>query len=372
METLSNLHEFNPSLNMDNTNSYNSPNTLETSNISDLPNLDHLSNIPEINNKNYDINEKSFDNDDIVGVSSIPNTPTISRLSKGSSIFATFTDGSSFRNIIEYTRLVNIEGIFKFSRDQIVFEKDDEYGDILNIITIDISELTDYEYISDHKEIVIGINIADLRDRIKDVGKKDHIDIYILPDEPDNLYIRVKSQSAKDASPQAFMIPIESYEVKEYDLPQFDRRLPTCTIHQNDFSRLCKSFVNIKCKNVKIHGFEKGILCKGYLYSGKMDAVKEFGNCSNDKRKSKNLKSFYNTGLTKNITKSNRPTPKLNIGERGEVEHFTIETSIIKYLLKLNALSPQGTVKIYIQKGLPFKLVCNVGTFGKLNVYLMG
>ena len=85
METLSNLHEFNPSLNMDNTNSYNSPNTLETSNISDLPNLDHLSNIPEINNKNYDINEKSFENDDMVGVSSIPNTPTISRLSKGSS-----------------------------------------------------------------------------------------------------------------------------------------------------------------------------------------------------------------------------------------------------------------------------------------------
>ena len=70
------------------------------------------------------------------------------------------------------------------------------------------------------------------------------------------------------------------------------------------------------------------------------------------------------------IRKAKGPPPKLNIGEIGEVERFKIDISIIKYLVKLNALSPTGTIKIYVEKGLPLKMVCNVGNFGKMYVYL--
>lgn len=41
-------------------------------------------------------------------------------------------------------------------------------------------------------------------------------------------------------------------------------------------------------------------------------------------------------------------------------------------LQKVNALSPSGTLKVYIEKKLPIKMVCNVGTFGKMITYLMG
>ena len=288
--------------------------------------------------------------------------------------FATFIDGSSFRNMIEYIRLPNTEGVFRFTKHKIFYEQGDADRNILNVINLKTYELTDYSFDSKSDEVIVGINLADLRNITRNVGKKDHIDLYKLPAEPKNLYIRIRSQSEKGSESNLYLLPITTISYTVYTLPVYERgkKDPTCTVYQSDFSKLCKSLVTIKCGHTNVHGFEKGVIYKGILNTGAIGSVKEFGKCTGSQANQPRLKSIFNEASNNAIIKAKRPPPRLNIGEIGEIERFRIDISIIKYLIKLNALSPTGTIKMYIEKGLPLKMVCNIGTFGKIAVYLMG
>ena len=285
---------------------------------------------------------------------------------------ATFIDGSSFRNMIEYIRLPSIEGVFRFTKHKVLYEQGDKDNNILNVVELKTYELVDYEFTSKSEEIVVGINLAELRNICRNVGKKDHIDLYKLPGEPKNLYIRIRSQSERGSESSLYLLHITTTNYTVYTLPEYARgkKDPTCTIYQSDFSKLCKSFGVIKCNHAMIHGFKKGIICKGILNTGAIGSVKEFGKCNNESSDNQ-LKSIAEVGSCA-IVKANKPPPRLNIGEIGEIERFRIDISIIKFLQKLNALSPTGTIKVYIEKKLPLKMVCNIGTFGKMSTYLMG
>lgn len=292
------------------------------------------------------------------------------------SFFATFIDGSSFRNMIEYIRLPNIEGVFRFTKHRIRYEQGDSDNNILNVIDLKTYELTDYSFDSKSDEIVVGVNLADLRNITRNVGKKDHIDLYKLSGEPKNLYIRIRSQSEKGSESNLYLLPITTTSYTVYTLPKYEqgKKDPTCTVYQTDFSKLCKSLVTIKCSHANVHGFKNGVIYKGILNTGAIGSVKEFGKCTASSHNNQtHLKSLFPGDTSKgSIIKSKLPPPRLNIGEIGEIERFRIDISIIKYLIKLNALSPTGTIKMYIEKGLPLKMVCNIGTFGKMYVYLMG
>jgi hypothetical protein len=287
--------------------------------------------------------------------------------------FATFIDGSSFRNMIEYVRLPSIDGVFRFTKHKILYEQGDKDNNILNVVELKTYELVDYEFNSKSEEIVVGINLAEMRNICRNVGKKDHIDLYKLPGEPKHLYIRIRSQSEKGSESNLYLMNITTTDYTVYTLPEYSRgkKDPTCTIYQSDFSKLCKSLVVIKCSHAMIHGFQKGVICKGILNTGIIGSVKEFGKCNVNESSSGQLKSIEPAGKG-TIVKASRPPPRLNVGEVGEIERFRIDISIIKFLQKLNALSLTGTIKVYIEKKLPMKMVCNIGTFGKMSTYLMG
>ena len=288
--------------------------------------------------------------------------------------FATFIDGSSFRNMIEYIRLPSIEGVFRFTKHTILYEQGDNDNNILNVVELKTYELVDYEFHSNSEEVIVGINLSEIRDICRNVGKKDHIDLYKLAGEPKNLYIRIRSQSEKGSESNLYLLNITTItDYTVYTLPEYVRgkKDPTCTIYQSDFSKLCKSLAVIKCTHAMVHGFQKGIICKGILRTGAIGSVKEFGKCSVNDSSTSQLKSIVPAG-TGTIIKASKPPPKLNIGEIGEIERFRIDINIIKYLQKLNALSPTGTIKVYIEKKLPLKMVCDIGGFGKMSTYLMG
>lgn len=317
---------------------------------SDILNISDHHRIPNNTNSDvYGLLEKKVDND--------------------ATFFATFIDGSTFRNMIEYIRLPSIDGVFRFTKHSVLYEQGDKDNNILNVVELKTYELVDYEFTSKSDEVIVGVNLIEMRNICRNVGKKDHIDLYKLPGEPRNLYIRIRSQSEKGSESNLYLLHITTTNYTLYTLPEYPRgkKDPTCTIYQSDFSKLCKSLAVIKCTHAMIHGFQKGIICKGILSTGGIGSVKEFGKCSIESNS--NLKSIIPSG---NIIKSSKPPPRLNIGEIGEIEKFKIDISIIKYLQKLNALSPTGTIKVYIDKKLPLKMVCNVGTFGKSTTYLMG
>lgn len=309
------------------------------------------------------MNEDSIDSNEEIG--------NIEEIEKNDSLYASFVDGSSLRNLVEYIRLINLEGVFRFHEKIIYYEQGDEDNNILNVVKIKGHELTAYDFYSSTGCISSKINLADFRNITRTVNKKDQLVIYKREDEPGYLYVQVKSQDKSSSGEQLYPLPMKMSDYQTYDLPTYDRgdKDPTCTIHQCDISKFLKSMVTIRCSYIMIHGYEKGIVIKGYLSTGEIGSIKEYGKIyinSNNKYQMKSAFKIYN----KNIVKSKEPTPKLNIRDAGEIERYKIDIKIVKALTKLNGLSPTGTIKFYIQRDTPLKMVCNIGSFGKLSIYL--
>ena len=290
------------------------------------------------------------------------------------SFFATFIDGCSFRYLIEYLRLISLEGTFIFHKNYITYAEGDDDHTILNIVKIKTYELTDYEFSSFNDKIIANINLSDLRNKTRTVGKKEQLDIYRRAEEPSNLYIQVRSQEKSSGdNPVFYCMSMKSDKLVEYDLPEYNRgkRNPNCTIYQSDFSKVCKALVANKCSYVEFLGYDKGIVIKGYSVEGKIAMVKEYGkrNQHNSESKSSAAKSILDI-QGKTLIKPNKKAPKLSIRDADEIDRFRVPISKIKALTKLNGFSPNGTIKIYIERGLPMKFDCNIGTFGKLSILI--
>jgi len=296
------------------------------------------------------------------------------KVDSNASFFATFIDGCSFRYLIEYLRLISLEGTFVFHKNYITYSQGDDDDTILNIVKIKTYELTDYEFSSFNDKIIANINLSELRNKTRTVGKKEQLDIYRRSEEPSNLYIQVRSQEKSSGdNPVFYCMGMKFDKLVNYNLPEYNRgkRDPNCTIYQSDFSKVCKSFVANKCRFVEFLGYEKGIVMKGYSVEGKIAMVKEYGkrNHNNVESKSSTAKSVLNI-QGKTFIKPNKKAPKLSIRDVDEIDRFRVPISKIKALSKINGFSPNGTIKIYIERGLPMKFDCNIGTFGKLSILI--
>jgi len=265
------------------------------------------------------------------------------KLDPEASFFATFIDGSSFRYLIEYLRLNSVEGTFLFKKDCIVYAEENDDETVLNYVNIKTYELTDYEYNSFNDQI------------------------------PTNLYIQVRSQEKSSGdNPVYYCMPMESDELTILNLPHYNRgkKNPNCTIYQSDFSKLCKALVVNKCSYVEFLGYDKGIVIKGYSSKGTIAMVKEYGKRNQqNKNKSSTAKSILNVNTQSRI-KSKKTAPKLAIRDINEINRYKVYIDQIKALAKLNGFSPNGTIKFYIEEEKPMKLVCNIGTFGKLSIFI--
>jgi hypothetical protein len=295
------------------------------------------------------------------------------KMDKNASFFATFIDGASFRYLIEYLRLIALDGTFIFTKNYITFQKEDEDRTIFNDVKLKGYELTDYDFLSFNEEVSATLNLGELRNKTRTVGKKEQMDIYRRPGEPSNFYIQVRSQEKSSGdNPVLYCMPMKNENVTIYKLPEYKRgkRNPNVTIYQTDFSKLCKALVANKCIYAEFVGYDKGIIIKGYSADGGIVMVKEYGKCkaSQGNKTTKSVVQFQTSEF--NTIKPDIAPPKLNVRNPGEIEKFKIHNSIIKCLSKLNGFSPNGTIKFYIEKDAPMKAVVNIGSFGKLRILL--
>ena len=296
------------------------------------------------------------------------------KLDPEASFFATFIDGSSFRYLIEYLRLNSSEGTFVFKEDSIIYAEQNEEETVLNYVKIKTYELTDYEFNSFNDQIISRISLSELRNKTRTIGKKEQMDIYKRAEEPTNLYIQVRSQEKSSGdNPMFYCMPMKSDELTILNLPEYSRgkKHPNCTIYQSDFSKVCKALVANKCSYVEVLGYETGIIIKGFNSKGGIATIKEYGKRKSDQDESKSsaAKSILNINSQSKI-RSKKTPPKLAIRDADEIDRFKIYINQIKSLAKLNGFSPSGTVKFYIEKDKPMKIDCNIGTFGKLSIFI--
>lgn len=290
-------------------------------------------------------------------------------LDQNASFFATFMDGSTLRYLIEYLRLTTTEGTFIFSKDYITYQKGDEDHTIFNDVRLKTYELTDFEFSSVNTEVPVTLNLAELRNKTRTVGKKEQMDIYRRAEEPGNFYIQVRAQEKTGSEPTLYCMQMktENINIDIYKLPEYARgkKNPNCTVHQTDFTRICKSLVASKCSYAEFIGYDKGIVIKGMSSDNKIVLVKQYGKCRQN--------TATKTSTTESIMPSsdkNRKAPavKLNVRDSDELEHFKIDISTIKTLAKVNGFCNNGTIKFYIERELPMKLCVPIGGFGKMSI----
>lgn len=279
---------------------------------------------------------------------------------------AEFSDGYTFRNLIEYLKGTNTHGNFEFSPLGITYCRSDASNTVLNDILIRAHDLTYFQYNSKDEKIIVGLTIANLRSVTKSIGKGDSIRIYMLPDDH-LLYLKIISHNAKALSgdnvvfvrPQ--MIEMINYKINGYKREENE---PNCTVPVSDFSRMCTSMNSIKCNCVVIHGKPKGVVFQGMLEGEISGRIDQFGFCDEISSIPNNI-DIYNVVIKTPPVKA--PKLKIKVAKEGGTK---IRIQTIKALAKLNNLTPKGIVKFYVEKDLPVKIVVNIGSYGKLTVYL--
>jgi hypothetical protein len=353
-------------------------NVSSASNVSSTSNVsseDDETSYEEEDGDDRDDEDDEDDEDEKNDLEEQENSKVISdkKIDTNASFFATFIDGSSLRYLIEYLRLTSTDGTFVFTKDTISYQKGDDDKTIFNDLKLKTYHLTEYEFSSFNTEIPATVNLSELRNKTRTVGKKEQLDIYRRPEEPSNFYVQVRSQEKGSGdNPVFYCMAMKNENVTIYKLPEYtrDKHNPNCTIYQSDFSKVCKALIANKCSYVEFIGYDRGIIIKGYAPDGKVAMVKEYGKCrALPTSRTSASKSVVNTN-DKNTIKPQVAAPRLSVRDANEVERFRVHISNIKALAKINGFSPNGTIKFYIEHDLPMKLTVGVGSFGKLSILI--
>lgn len=341
-----------------------------------------------------------------------------------STFVAEFSDGYSFRNMIEYLRATNTKGNFFFSKDLIRYEQADASVTLLNQIEIQTCELTLYEFQSKTNEIIIGVNFNDMRAITKTIGKKDSVRLYKVEDNP-SLHIQIINRDTRAAGrTNVSIVRHQQMDVIVYGFPEYkrDEKHPNCTVPTSDFTKMCTAMSSVKCSYVSVYGLPHGVVFKGMLEGSTFGRIERFGNHNGytpqenyQNRGGDSLGGLYRSGSfdidniqsrssgdysshfhdpssyvlnIDNIILPSGPKPKLILKNNSDStsklsikessDHISEDESVkvkikmytIKSLAKLNNLSTMGIIKMYMENSNPLKLVCKIGTYGTLRIYI--
>lgn len=257
---------------------------------------------------------------------------------------AEFIDGYSFRNLIELPRVVSATCNLHFSKDGIYYEQADPDQCIIMRWIIHADELIDYDYKSKNPQTIVGVNINNLRTVTKTVGKKDGLKIYKVAGEKP-VYIQVMGASERGTERKnVSTILTQAVEQVYYDIPEYTEadKGPNCVVQAGIFAKVCTNITSVKCKTILVTSNKQGITLSAVMDNNIISRAENLGD-------------------------GTRSRPMVDNGEVSIKTKYTI----IKALSKINNLSSQGMIKFYSQPGNPIKMVCKIGSYGILEIYLI-
>jgi len=260
------------------------------------------------------------------------------------------SDGYSFRNLIEYLKITNSTGNLVFKNNGISYQHSNLDGTILNQFIIRADDLPTYKYYSEG-EINVGVNLTNLRLITKPIGRKDSIKMYMKKDdEKGYLYLHINSSKGIDRENVSFIQP-EHVENVEYIVEGYQRETcdPNLSIQSHQFTKIFTTINSLKCVTCSIKVYENGIAFEGIKSNGTSGHIERYGNCGNK-----------NAFILRNEINDNM----------NYVDEINIRTNTIKAMTKLGNLSHNDSIKIYMEKELPMKIITNIGSYGKLTIYI--
>lgn len=285
-------------------------------------------------------------------------------IKSGYLFYAEFSDGYSFRNLIEYLKSTNTNGNFIFHKDGISYSQHNNSNSLLNFIELRGFDLPVYMYRSEDESVKVGINLSNLRSITKSVGKKDSIRIFMVYNNP-LLHISISSPNTKELNRNNIsVIRPQKLEDVQYEMEEYtkDESCPNCTTPAFDFNKMCSAMNALKCNHILVFGDDSSIVFKGMFDGELVGRTDTFGITKK--------RDVMNSFESRSWGSGGDDTPQI-VQKPLPLQHsIKIDVSTIKALGKLNNLSPNGTIKMYMEEGLPFKMISNIGSYGKLIIYL--
>ncbi len=272
-----------------------------------------------------------------------------------------FLDAYSFRNIIAILRelFMNITPTISPSGIRIV--QSNSSGSLLAKVDFPSSKLLEYVYnVTDADDGVVPefsptLTSIDFFKAIKSGNKKDCIIMYIYPNQPD-LVIKVISGSSKLSDKEScFFVPIlDTIELYSYEESEYLGCTPNVKIQASEFSKMCTQLSAIKCTNLQLAIFKKGLRCRGLLPGGRVGTITIWGS-----------EDTQTTLVPQEGGKMLVQVTKVPITE------ITVGREFIKAFSKVcNLCNNYGILDFFAEKGKPVSIFCPIGTYGTFSVDL--
>jgi hypothetical protein len=247
---------------------------------------------------------------------------------------------------------------------------------VCNSLRIFARELADYKVTipEEREDVLLRVRLKDLASFVRYVQKKDELSLCKPQNSRDLLISIKKGVDGQTQSINHIRLLDTSGDVEtEYDFEdEEDESKPNCSPLAREFTKMCTTMKSVKCDYVSVYGYEDGVIFKGYLENGSCGSTVIFGTPNNSKKKeidprspggrlANKIRSMEEQGVISSIQDK--------MSTSNSETSMKVEISVISSLAKINNLCDKGTAKVYVKDKI-LKLLCNVGMFGYLRIYI--
>ena len=292
-------------------------------------------------------------------------------------------DGYTFRNMIAVIKSETDSVAMVVSEKLIEFSFPNSSSTAIHKIVLQTQDFVMYKYnIRDKdgqliKEFPIAFETAQLFNTTKNIGRKDSIRLYILPDD-NKIYVQPIKTNVKDPGRAgALFVKVEVMEYVRYDIGSWPED-PNVRIQAKDFAEICTQANTTKCTALEIVGQESAITLSGILPNQGTAFMNRFvsqiqtshtvnlpiDNIDEVDDILRNLKSSNNAH-------SPSPNLSLKIIPNDSVMKVRVPILTVKALSKIHNIGPAGSsIRFYFNKDKAIKLECPIGSYGKYTICL--
>ena len=317
------------------------------------------------------VNQETYDRDDVSENSSDEGEQDSSnKLNDAKSlldsreiplVYGEFADAYSFRSLIEYLNHTNDDGNFISSPKGLYYSKTSSNNQVLNEVTIHAHELTRFEFNSDKESIVSGMNLGQFKGATKKIGKKDIARLSIFNSA---ICLQVSGSPKSGSDEDMDVIRTQRLDNHCYVVDGYQNEdEPNCTISMQRFTSVCTDQSSCKDDYILFVGLDRGLITEARQGGNLRASIKTLGQIDD------NI-AMRSGSFSEKTPKSTGKNVKIILKYPGEIVRYRIPRRIVAALSKLTNISPNGTVKVYMQPSLPIKFVFHISTYGKLAVYL--
>lgn len=300
----------------------------------------------------------------------------------GCSFQMIIADSKAIRQLIDYCKQKNSEGFFYVSAEGFGYSRHDNDSTVVNLAFLYRDSMLDFNFNSNYPSIGFHLDMAAFSAIIKTV-KKEQISIEKTPNTPE---IGIRPVSHSDAGDNSggnpsitFLRPLEK-PMLNYRFPNIDPNAkPVCVVSTVDFCNKCSRVCSSNAPNIRMYSFQRGIFFQATDPVTQTVAFQVLGQITQDELKTCQVppnqagspnKQLVSFNLSGSNTGSHNAGNANMIWYKGALSTMLIGKEILASFLKLNTITRDSIVRIYMGPKIPTRIVLPISYIGELIIVI--